>query len=161
MTTVSLGEHSKLTDDKTVLTCVAIAAPPERVFKALTTDEAEQWWGAADTYRIVDWAADLRVGGKWSLGVQLPNGDVLPASGEFLEVDAPRKLVQTRRYDWDHPTLGRTVTTVTFRLDAIPEGTRLTVRHDGFGSSEPADEHAAGWDRLLGWLQSYLDKEQK
>jgi hypothetical protein len=37
----------------------------------------------------------------------LPDGTGLPASGEFLVVDAPSKIVQTRRYviearDFDH-----------------------------------------------------------
>jgi hypothetical protein len=29
---------------------------------------------------------------------------------------------------------------------------------DGFGGSEPVYEHAAGWKRFLGWLQSHLKK---
>jgi uncharacterized protein YndB with AHSA1/START domain len=122
-----------VTDGDTILATVEVGAPPERVFRALTTDEVEQWWGSADTYRVVNWTADLRVGGQWSLGVRLPDAKVLPASGEFIEIDKPNKIVQTRRYDWDHPTLGRRVTTVTYRLDPIATGARVTVRHDGFG----------------------------
>jgi hypothetical protein len=41
-------------------------APPERVFRALTTDEVERWWGHPDYYRSTDWKVDLRVQGQWS-----------------------------------------------------------------------------------------------
>nr|WP_245262355.1 SRPBCC domain-containing protein [Mesorhizobium sp. WSM3626] len=51
----------------------------------------------------------------------------LPASGEFLEIEAPRRIVQTRAYQWDHPTLGRRPTTVAWLLEPISRGTRLTI----------------------------------
>jgi uncharacterized protein YndB with AHSA1/START domain len=80
----------------------------------------------------------------------------MPAGGEFIEIDAPRKIVFTRKYGWDFPVLGRRVTTVTYRFDPIPTGTRVTVRHDGFaGLPEPAEQHATGWERVLAWLEAY------
>ena len=149
-----------ITDGEIVLATLDIAAAPERVFRALTTDEAERWWGAPDVYAIESWKADLRVGGTWSLIIRLPDGTALPASGEFLQVEAPKRLVQTRRYDWDHPTLGRRVTKVTYLLEPSELGTRVTVRHEDFGSSEPAYEHAGGWERFLDFLGVYLAREQ-
>jgi uncharacterized protein YndB with AHSA1/START domain len=152
----SAPDARAITDGDIVLATVDVAAAPERVFRALTTDEAERWWGAPGVYTIEDWKADVRVGGAWSLLIRLPDGSALPASGEFLQVDAPSKLVQTRRYDWDHPTLGRRVTKVTYSLLPIASGTRVTVRHEDFGCSEPAYEHAGGWERFLDWLSAYL-----
>jgi len=144
-------------DSDTILATANVPSPPERVFTALTTNEVERWWGEAGVYLVTQWQADLRPGGLWSLVVRRPDGGAFPASGQFLEVDAPHKLVQTRKYEWDSPQLGRRETIVTFRLDAIANGTRLTVRHDGFaGLWEPASEHAAGWERFLGWLTAYL-----
>jgi uncharacterized protein YndB with AHSA1/START domain len=145
-----------LTDGETILAAVEIAASPERIFRALTTDEVEKWWIAPGVYRIVNWKADLRVGGRWSLGVQLPDGTVLPARGTFLEIDAPHRLVQTRTYDFDHPTLGRRDTTVTCRLQPGASGTRVSVRHDGFAGTLAAEEHAVGWERFLSLLAAYL-----
>ncbi len=60
----------------------------------------------------------------------------------------------SRRYDWDHPTLGRRVTRVTYRFDAIEGGTRVTVRQDEFGSPDAAREHAIGWERTLNLLHA-------
>ena len=149
-----------VTDGDTILATVDLFAMPERVFRALTTQETELWWGSPDTYRVTDWKADLIAGGLWSLVVRRPDGNIFPASGKFLEVATPGKIVQTRKYDWDFPVLGRRDTTVTYHLDPIAQGTRITVRHDGFaGLREPADEHAAGWERLLSWLAAYLNPE--
>lgn len=147
-----------MANGETVMASAEILRPPDQVFAALVTDEVERWWGSADTYRMVGWSADLRVGGRWSVIVRTVDGKDLPASGEFLEIEAPRRIVQTRRYDWDHPTLSRRQTTVAYLLEPIADGTRLTVCHGGFaGLTETAAEHAEGWARVLSWLQAYVD----
>lgn len=147
-----------ITDGELVLAHIDLPASPERVLRAMMTNECERWWGAEGVYRIEKWSAQLRKGGAWSLVIRLPDGTALPASGEFLEV-TPAKIVQTRRYDFDHPTLGRRVTTVTTHLRAEGERTRVIVRHEGFGSSEAALEHAGGWERMLDWLGAHLRDE--
>ena len=147
------------TEKGIILASADVNAPPERVFRALTTrDEVEQWWGAPAVYTVRDWIAEVRTGGKYTMMVQRPDGSGLPASGEFLVVDPPRKLSHTRKYDWDYPELGRRVTTVTFLLEPVEGGTRITMRHEGFeGLSKPAYDHAGGWERFLGWLRDYLE----
>jgi len=148
---------SAITDGDTILAIAYIDAPPDRIFEALTTKEVETWWGSPDTYRVTDWTADLCVGGRWGLVVRRPDGNVFPASGQFLAINAPHTLVQTRKYEWDFPALGRRETTVTYRLDQVQNCTRVTVRHDGFaGLWEAANEHVAGWERFLRWLTAYL-----
>jgi uncharacterized protein YndB with AHSA1/START domain len=146
-----------MANGETVMASAEIPAPPEQVFQVLVTDEVERWWGSADRYRMTAWSADLRVGGRWAVTVTTADGRRLPAGGEFLEIEAPRRIVQTRRYDWDHPTLGRRATTVAWLLEPVAGGTRLTVCHGGFaGLGEAAAEHAEGWGRVLAWLQAYL-----
>jgi uncharacterized protein YndB with AHSA1/START domain len=56
------------------------------------------------------------------------DGAPFSVGGEFLEIDAPRKLVQTWKSDWD----AGHVTTLTYRLEPMSEGTKVTVRHEGF-----------------------------
>jgi uncharacterized protein YndB with AHSA1/START domain len=155
---VSKFSAKAVTDGETILATADLAAPPDRVFTALNTDEVETWWGSPDTYRMTAWKADLRVGGRWSAVVVMADGARCPASGVFLEIDAPSKIVLTRRYDWDYPLLGWRDTTVTYRLDPLATGTRMTVRHDGFASTgAAAAQHAEGWERFLGFLQTYLN----
>lgn len=140
----------------TVTATVDLAGPPERIYRMLVTAETERWWGSPEFYRMEDWSADLRVGGTWRVIVSMTGGARFPASGEFLEYEPPGCIVQTRRYDWDHPTLGRRDTVVTYALAPRGKGTYLTVVHEGLlGLEAAASEHAAGWERMLGWLQAY------
>ena len=151
-----------VTDGETVLATLDIPAIPARIFRALTTAEVERWWGAHDSYRVTEWQADLRPGGRWSAVVRLPDGSAFPASGEFLEVQPPCCLVQTRRYEWDYPELGRRETVITYQLDRTSDGTRVTIRQDGFaGLRGPADHHAHGWEDFLGYLADYLSAERE
>ena len=157
--TVRASEIARaITDGDIVLATIDVPAPPERVVRAMMTDECERWWGAPGVYTIESWKAALRPGGAWSLVIRLPDGTPLPSSGDFLEVGLT-KIVQTRRYDFDHPTLGRRLTKVTTLLTPTAEGTRVVVRHEDFGATEPAVEHAGGWERMLDWLASHLRAE--
>jgi uncharacterized protein YndB with AHSA1/START domain len=80
-------------------------------------------------------------------------GRVFSVGGEFLEIDPPRKLVLTWRAEWD----GGNVTRLTYRLDPIAGGTRVTVKHEGFADRAASCEgHAEGWERVLAWLRDHL-----
>jgi DNA-binding transcriptional ArsR family regulator len=38
---------------------------------------------------------------------------------------------------------------------------RVTLRHEGFGArAEACGSHARGWERVLTWLESYLEKPE-
>ncbi|MGX5801662.1 SRPBCC family protein [Bradyrhizobium sp. Arg314] len=140
----------------TVMASAGLLASPGEVIAALVTKEVERWWGSSETYRMTDWTADLRAGGSWSVVVRTADGRRLPASGKFLEIESPRRIVRTSRCDWDHPTLGRKETTVAYLLEPIAGGTHLTICHGGFaGFPDAAAEHAEGWARVLGWLQGF------
>jgi uncharacterized protein YndB with AHSA1/START domain len=140
----------------TIIATAEVTVPPARVFHALTTDEVERWWGHPDFYRMTEWSADLRVGGQWKVKVRFADGNTNGGSGEFAEIDEPRKIVITRKFE-KHPLLGTRETTITYRLDAIATGTRVTVRDEGFiGRSEAAYGNAEHWERVLGWLKDYM-----
>jgi uncharacterized protein YndB with AHSA1/START domain len=144
----------------TVLATARVAAAPERVFRALFTAELEGWWGSPDTYRMTRWKSDLRVGGRWGVVIEFVGGPTVPAGGEFLEIDPPHRVVHTRAYEWNHPTLGRRETKVTCLLAPVNGGTGVTVRHEGFaGFDEAARQHAEGWERVLRWLAAYFESD--
>jgi uncharacterized protein YndB with AHSA1/START domain len=138
-----------------VLATVEIAATAERVFKALSDPkELVRWWGSPDTYRAHRWEADFRVGGQWRVDGKSAEGAPYSVYGEFAEITPPRRLVQSWTYDWekDQPP-----TRLTYILDDIPGGTRVTVRHEGFASQEGCASHGSGWERVLGWLEGFLE----
>ncbi|MCE9573613.1 MAG: SRPBCC domain-containing protein [Deltaproteobacteria bacterium] len=139
-------------DSGLVLARVEIAVPPARVFTALTTDELTQWWGAPEMYRTTAHAIDLRVGGAWRSSGVGADGHTFHVGGEVLAVEAPHTLVYTWKPSWDDGP----ATTVSYRLDAIPGGTRVTVRHTGFTNPAVCGDHATGWERVFGWLGDHL-----
>jgi uncharacterized protein YndB with AHSA1/START domain len=139
-----------------VLGTVEIAATPERVFRALSSNEITDWWGAPELYRTTAWSGEVRPGGKWRTEGVGADGVSFSVGGEYLEVDPPHKLVQTWKADWD----GGNVTKITYRLEAIEGGTRLTLWHEGFaGRAESCANHGDGWERVLGWLGKHFAPE--
>jgi uncharacterized protein YndB with AHSA1/START domain len=139
-----------------ILAIAEVAGTREQAFQALTTDEILKWWRFPGVYHQKDWKADLRVRGAWSVAVELEAGGEVHADGEFCEIDFPRKLVMTRKFD-DHPFQGTRETTITYRFELAPHGTLITVRDEGFiGRSEAAYGNAEIWEKVLGWLDAYL-----
>lgn len=118
-----------------------IAATPDRLFRAWT-DPAElaRWMSPVGH---ADAEVDLRVGGRL-LVTMIGEGQRIEHHGEFLEVDAPHRLVFT----WQSPYTGGIATRVTVELAAVERGTDLTLRHELL-SPEAARSHAGGWGAML------------
>jgi uncharacterized protein YndB with AHSA1/START domain len=138
-----------------ILATVTIAASPERIFHALTDPrELPRWWGADDLYRTTSHSADLRTGGAWRSEGKGADGKPFAVGGEYLEIEPPHRLVMTWKPEWD----GGNVTTVTYLLEPVEGGTRLTLRHDGFGArAESCRSHGNGWPRVFGWLKAHFE----
>jgi uncharacterized protein YndB with AHSA1/START domain len=138
--------------DGTIVLVAELPAPPERVFRALTSTEIVDWWVRPGVFDTREWSGDVREGGRWrSAGVG--RGDAYSLEGEFVAVDAPRRLAHTwRRGDADGPT-----TTVMYLLEptgSSASGTRLTLRHAGFG---PGSQNTAlAWETSLERLTEIL-----
>lgn len=139
-----------------LLASIEIKASPERVFRAISSADIAKWWGSPELYRVTEWTGDLRVGGAWkSVGVG-SDGKPFEVGGAFVEIQPPRKLVHTWNPKWvDGPP-----TTVTYTLDPIDGGTRLTVRHEGFGAAADAClSHTEGWERVFTWLATWVEQQ--
>jgi len=154
-------------DQNAIVAEIFIAAPPARVFQAIS-DPAQlpQWWGQSGMYRVSKSTMDLRPGGKWRSDGVSQDGNTFYVEGEYLEVDPPRLLVHTWTGSF-HP--GQTIV----RWELAPHtvhglhpggprksgtGTMLRILHEGFaGNFESATEHTEGWKRVLGWLEAYAE----
>jgi uncharacterized protein YndB with AHSA1/START domain len=136
-----------------ILARIEIAAPPERVFRALTTEELTKWWGSAEDYRCSKFTIDLRPGGRWRSDGVGADGSEFHVEGEVVAVEPPRRLVQTWNPSWDPGP----ATTIEYVLEPTATGTRVTVHHDGFaGNAQSCDAHASGWERVLDWLGAHF-----
>lgn len=137
----------------TILASVEISAAPERVFRALTSpEEIVRWWGSPELYTTTSWTADFKVGGAWRAEGVGSDGLKFVVVGKYLEIDPPRRIVQTWQPDFDD----NQVTTITYVLEPIESGTRVVLRHEGFGArADSCRNHGQGWERVLDWLQAF------
>jgi len=144
-------------DQDVIQLAIQIAAPPQRVFDALTDPrQLMQWWGQKGMYHHTGWKADVRPGGHWrSDGVSDTDGSAYHVEGEFVEVDPPRRLSYTWTASWSGPLK----TLVRWDLDAADGGTTVRLYHSGFAQAPQATQnHYQGWLRVVGWMQAYLEE---
>lgn len=142
-----------------ILATVEIAAPAERVFRALTDPkELIKWWGAPEVYQTEKWNVDLRVGGHWEVHGHSADGTAFLAQGVYRVIEPPTRIVLT----WEPSWFPEVKSTLSYQLEAVPGGTRVTLRHEGFaGHVEARKSHTAGWEQVLGWLAAYVDAESR
>lgn len=94
---------------------------------------------------------ELKPGG--TLRYRSPDGKRVFVAGEVLEVDPPRKL----RHTYIFTMKPDPVTEVTWELEEVAEGCRVTITHAGWTEAKDADKHIAGWQEILGLLKSELE----
>ena len=109
------GSRLTLTSDTDILLERTFRAPRPLVWRAFTDASLlPQWMGPA-RYEMSRSEMDLRPGGKFHWVWRLDEGE-LYMHGEFLEVDAPRRLVTTEYMD-PHPTPSHNTMTFTEEKD--------------------------------------------
>ena len=156
-------------DNDAVQVEMFIAAPPARVFQAISDPlQTSQWWGQKGLYRVTKAESDVRPGGKWISSGVGADGKEFSVSGKYLEVVPPRLLVHT----WNPSYQNLPETIVRWELEAhevhglqsrgpgkIGTGTLVRVRHSGFaGDVEACRSHGDGWVRVLGWMQQFVER---
>jgi uncharacterized protein YndB with AHSA1/START domain len=136
---------------------IEIAAPLERVFQALVDpSQVVKWWGQTGIYRCTEFQSDLRPGGKWTSAGKDGEGRRFEISGEYLEVDPPRLLIQSWMATWT----GNVVTTVRWELEPAQQGTLVRIRHSGLAAHPEIAKSYRGWPRMLGWIQALLERSE-
>src|SRR5271166_2103650 len=113
-------------DQDAIVSEIDIAAPPERVFRALTdAGELKRWFNSPEC-PIKFWQMDARPGGKYRYATEkgtvvVNNVSEFECYGEILEYDPPRLLVYTWFGNWHEDKTRRTV--VRWDLTATASGT--------------------------------------
>jgi uncharacterized protein YndB with AHSA1/START domain len=129
----------------------AFSAPPERVFRAWTSAEELRVWFGPGAYSAPHVELDLRVGGRYRIGMQPPEGEIFYLAGEYVEIDPPRKLVFTWQWEGDPA-----VTLVTLEFLDQEGMTELIVTHERFPTQEQCERHKEGWSATLEKLPGVL-----
>jgi uncharacterized protein YndB with AHSA1/START domain len=138
-----------------ILASVQVAAPPTRVFHALASPEVRQWWVRPGVFDTREWTGDVRVGGRWRAS-GLARARPYTLEGEFRQVDPPRKLVHT----WQGAGTPGAPTVVTYLLEPVDGGTRITLRHSGFAARDVCSNTCIGWESSLECLANLLGGER-
>ena len=133
-----------------------VAAGRERVFRAWTEPaQLKRWFGADEGFIIPIAEVDLRVGGRYRLGMQPPgSAQVLIVGGVYREVQAPAKLVFTWR--WEAAGAAEPDTVVTIEFHERANATEVILTHEQFVDAVQRDSHALGWEGCFERLSRLL-----
>lgn len=128
---------------------MALAASPERVWRALTDPEELAAWFPDETVDL-----DVRPGAdgwwRWKKHGKF--------AVRFEVVDPPRRLTWRWSHEPDTPLDAGPTTTVEFHLRPAEDGgTVLTVREHGFLTEEHREQNRKGWKHELGELRDHLE----
>lgn len=134
---------------------IVVAAPIERVFRALSSpDDIPLWWRVEGEYETTRAEVDLRPGGRYRLSGTSERLGTFEVGGTYLAVDPPTRLVFTWRPDWEE---GARDSKVEVTLEETPAGTLVRVTHTGFATAGARDGHAGGWPNVLRRLSAHVE----
>jgi uncharacterized protein YndB with AHSA1/START domain len=141
-----------------------IKAPRERVFQAWTDpQQIKQWFVPDGETAIQSVKAEARVGGKFRIQTQKPDGEFFTAAGTYREVSPPSRLVFTWAWEKDgsEPDFGEVEapeTLVTVELLEQGQHTMLVLTHEKFAAAASRDRHIQGWTGCIDTLEKYFDR---
>jgi uncharacterized protein YndB with AHSA1/START domain len=127
-------------------------AAPERVFDAwLDPAVARRFLFATPTGEMIRAEVDARVGGRFTFVDRRPDMGDVEHTGEYLEIDRPRRLVFT----FGVPQFDPGFTRVELDFAAADGGTQVTLTQRDV-PDEWAERSKGGWGMILGSLETAL-----
>jgi len=101
-----------------------------------------------------DWTAGSSYTGSAGPATVSPSMPIL--EGENLEVDPPRRLVQSFRALWSDDVKAEGTSRVTWEIEPVGDSCRLTVTHDQLREGAN-NELYGGWPMILSGLKTLLE----
>lgn len=132
---------------------IYIKTTPERLWEAITDSGIRSNYQFGNTFEA-DWAP----GGKFVMNnakAQEPLGE-----GEILEVDPPRRLVQTMRALWGEDVKAEGTSKITWEIEPVGDSCHLTVTHSDLREGAN-DQLYGGWPMILSGLKTWLETGEK
>jgi uncharacterized protein YndB with AHSA1/START domain len=126
---------------------IYIKTTPERLWQALTDGDLRRKYNFG-----------VGVESDWTNGshYKAAAGPFAIAEGENLEVDPPRRLVQSFNALWSDDVKSEGTSRVTFEIEQIEDSCRLCVTHDQL--REGANEELfGGWPMILSGIKTLLE----
>jgi uncharacterized protein YndB with AHSA1/START domain len=128
---------------------IYIKTTPERLWEAITDGEirGKYTFGA----RV---SSDWTPGSRYEQGT--PDGTRVLGEGENLEVDPPRRLVQSMRALWSEDVKNEGTSRITWEIEPVGDSCRLTVTHDLLREGAHGEIYG-GWPQILSGLKTLLE----
>jgi uncharacterized protein YndB with AHSA1/START domain len=135
--------------------------PMEKVFEIFIKTTPERLWDAITNGELrSQYSFGVRVESDWTPGSSYeavhPAGPTRISEGENLEVDPPRRLVQSFTALWSDDVKREGTSRVTWEIEPIGDSCRLTVTHDQLREGAN-DELYGGWPQILSGLKTLLE----
>jgi uncharacterized protein YndB with AHSA1/START domain/DNA-binding transcriptional ArsR family regulator len=134
-------------------------ATMEKVFEIYIKTTPERLWHAiTDTDMRRKYTFGAGVTSNWKKGSRYEGQGqgALIFEGENLEVDPPRKLVQSFRALWGEDVKSEGTSRVTWEITPVGDSCRLTVTHDQLRDGANGQLYG-GWPMILSGLKTLLE----
>jgi len=147
----TLSDLKHTLEDKTMEKVfeIYIKTTPERLWKAITDPELRR-----------KYSFGVRVDSDWKPGSRYkgvsPKSPTPIFEGENLEVDPPRRLVQSFKAMWSDDVKSEGTSRVTWEIEPVEDSCRLTVTHDQLREGANAELYG-GWMMVLSGLKTLLE----
>jgi uncharacterized protein YndB with AHSA1/START domain len=128
---------------------IYIKTTPERLWDAITDGEMRRKYSFG-----VGVTSDWTPGSSYEATHPRAPGPI--SAGENLEVDPPRRLVQSFNALWSDDVRAEGTSRVTWEIEPVGDSCRLTVIHDQL-REDAHDEIYGGWPQILSGLKTLLE----
>jgi uncharacterized protein YndB with AHSA1/START domain len=133
----------------------------EKVFEIYIRTTPERLWEAITDREIrTRFQFGNRIESTWVPGSEYvitnPRAIGPLYAGENVEVDPPRRLVQTARALWSDDVVQEGTTRVTWEIEPVGDSCRLTVTHDQLREDANA-QLFGGWPMILSGLKTWIE----
>ena len=128
---------------------IYIKTTPERLWEAITDPEIRSRYAFGARY-----SSDWTPGSRYEMGAPGAPGPL--GEGVNLEVDPPRRLVQSMVALWGEDVKAEGTSRVTWEIEPIGDSCRLTVTHDQLREGANPELYG-GWPMILSGLKTWLE----
>ena len=132
---------------------IYIKTTPDRLWEAITDPEQRRRYNFG-----VGVESDWTPGSPYVAGHPAAPAPII--DGENLEVEAPRRLVQSFNARWGEDVEAEGTSRVTWEIEPIGDSCRLTVVHDQLREGAN-DQLYGGWPMILSGLKTWLETGQE
>jgi uncharacterized protein YndB with AHSA1/START domain len=128
---------------------IYIRTTPERLWEAITTSDIRSKYQFGNRINS-DWTP----GGRYEM--VNPNAPMPLGEGINIELDPPRRLVQSMVALWSDEVKAEGTSRITWEIEPVGDSCRLLVTHSEL-REDANDELYGGWPMILSGLKTWLE----